>query len=77
MLAKLGGGAGRRSNRKCRLNQPGGVQPRVHVGLGERTRVGGARVRWPDGVRESFGEFEAGKTVVLERGKGSGVKAGG
>ncbi len=39
--------------------------------------TGDVEVRWPDGVRECFGEFEAGQTVVLERGKGSGVKAGG
>lgn len=51
--------------------------PRVHVGLAEREMVGAVDVRWLDGVRESFGDFEAGQTVVLERGKGASRQAGG
>jgi len=45
--------------------------PRVHIGLGEHEMVGAVEVRWLDGVTETFGEFEAGQTVVLEHGKGA------
>ena len=45
--------------------------PRVHIGLGEREMVGAVKVHWLDGTTESFGNFEAGQTVLLERGKGS------
>ncbi len=51
--------------------------PRVHVGLGEHGRVAKVEVRWLDGVTESFGDFDAGKTVVLERGKGPRRRPGG
>jgi hypothetical protein len=44
--------------------------PRVHVGLGEVTRVEGVTVRWVDGTRERFGPFEADRIVELRRGKG-------
>ncbi len=45
--------------------------PRVHVGLAEHQMVGDVEVRWLDGVTETFGDFDAGQTVVLERGKGA------
>lgn len=44
--------------------------PRVHVGLGTRTRVVNVRVRWPDGVVERFGDFPAGQIVTLRRTRG-------
>jgi hypothetical protein len=39
--------------------------------------AGAVEVRWLDGVTESLGDFEAGQTVVLERGKGTSRQAGG
>ncbi len=47
--------------------------PRVHLGLGAATKVDGARVVWPGGVREEFGALEAGKLHRLQRGKGAAV----
>ena len=44
--------------------------PRVHVGLGQETGVRSVTVRWPNGTRERFGDFDAGKIVVLRRGTG-------
>jgi len=44
--------------------------PRVHIGLGQETRVRAVMVRWPDGAQERFGDFDAGKIVVLRRGGG-------
>jgi enediyne biosynthesis protein E4 len=44
--------------------------PRVHVGLGQEAGVRGLMVRWPDGAQERFGDFAAGKIVVLRRGGG-------
>jgi hypothetical protein len=44
--------------------------PRVHVGLGAETIVRNVIVKWPDGVRESFGDLEANRIVVLRRGSG-------
>jgi hypothetical protein len=44
--------------------------PRVHVGLGQEIAVRGVTVRWPDGAQERFGDFDAGKIVVLRRGTG-------
>ena len=44
--------------------------PRVHFGLGDQDKVSSVKVHWLDGTTESFGNFEAGQTVVLERGKG-------
>jgi hypothetical protein len=45
--------------------------PRVHVGLGQEAGVRGVTVRWPDGAQERFGDFAAGKIVVLRRGGGT------
>ena len=57
--------------------------PRVHVGLGRAGGVSEVEVRWPDGQRESFGDFDAGQRVELRRGQGrtapegaAGAKAG-
>ena len=51
--------------------------PRVHVGLGAATRVGAIDVRWPDGVSEHFGPFEADRIVTLKRGLGTGDRGPG
>jgi hypothetical protein len=48
--------------------------PRVHVGLGDATRVEDVTVTWPDGAREAFGAFEAGTVAVLARGAGTRVE---
>jgi len=42
--------------------------PRVHVGLGNETRVRNVTVRWPDGVRDSFGDVPADQIVTLRPG---------
>ena len=47
--------------------------PTVHVGLGAARRVGDVSVRWVDGTREAFGDFEAGQRVELVRGAGRPV----
>ena len=44
--------------------------PRVHVGLGAETTVRNVAVRWPDGVRERFGDMPADRIAVLLRGSG-------
>jgi hypothetical protein len=44
--------------------------PRVHVGLGDVTRVESITVRWADGTRERFGPFEADRIVDIRRGGG-------
>jgi hypothetical protein len=44
--------------------------PRVHVGLGDVTKVESITVRWPDGSRERFGPFEADRVVDIRRGGG-------
>ena len=44
--------------------------PRVHVGLGDLTKVESITVRWPDGTRERFGPFEADRIVEIRRGGG-------
>jgi hypothetical protein len=48
-----------------------GNDPRVHFGLGEHDRAVDVQVRWVDGGVESFGDFETGGIVVLERGTGT------
>ena len=45
--------------------------PRVHVGLGDVTRVESIIVRWADGTRERFGPFEADRIVEIRRGGGT------
>jgi hypothetical protein len=44
--------------------------PSIHLGLGAAARVTGVTVRWVDGAGESFGDFGAGGTAVLRRGRG-------
>ena len=44
--------------------------PRVHIGLGDITRVESVTVRWADGSRERFGPFEADGIVDIRRGGG-------
>jgi hypothetical protein len=44
--------------------------PRVHVGLGNETTVRNVVVKWPDGVREHFGDMPADRIAVLRRGGG-------
>jgi len=44
--------------------------PRVHIGLGAETAVRDVTVRWPDGVRETFGDLTADRIAVLRRGAG-------
>ena len=45
--------------------------PRTHFGLGGETRIRDVVVRWPDGSRERFGDFDAGRWVDLRKGSGS------
>jgi hypothetical protein len=42
--------------------------PRVHVGLGDSTRVDAIVVEWPTGTRERFVGVEADRTIALRRG---------
>ena len=44
--------------------------PRVHVGLGGETMVRNVTVKWPDGVKERFGDLQADRIAVLGRGSG-------
>jgi enediyne biosynthesis protein E4 len=47
--------------------------PRVHVGLGDLTRIDTVDVRWPDGASERFGPFDVDQIVTLRRGTGAPV----
>jgi len=44
--------------------------PRIHLGLGPAGRAEEVVVRWSDGRTESFGDYEPGRTFVLQRGSG-------
>src|SRR5688572_19589034 len=44
--------------------------PRVHVGLGDVTKVESITVRWADGTRERFGPFDVDRIVDIRRGGG-------
>lgn len=44
---------------------------RVHFGIGAAERVSRVEVRWPSGLRETFGPFDANRQVLLEEGRGS------
>jgi hypothetical protein len=44
--------------------------PRVHLGLGEATRLEDVRVRWVDGTVEAFGDLPASALHTLRRGAG-------
>ena len=64
------------TKRQFRKVQPEGSylssnDPRVHFGLGDAESATEVTVRWPTGEVEAFGDFEAGRTVVLEQGAGS------
>ncbi len=61
-----------------RLAQPGtsflsGHDPRVHLGLGDRTNVDSLRVLWPDGSTEDFPGTAADRHLVLRKGAGRAV----
>lgn len=43
------------------------------VGLGDRPRVDRVRVRWPSGLHEAFGPFDAGQRLTLVEGSGRPV----
>ena len=45
--------------------------PRIHVGLGDLTKVESVTVRWLDGTRERFGPFDADQIAEIRRGKGT------
>jgi hypothetical protein len=45
--------------------------PRVHVGLGDATKVESIMVRWADGAHERFGPFDADRIVDIRRGSGT------
>jgi hypothetical protein len=40
------------------------------VGLGQETVARNVTVRWPDGMRERFGDMPADRIAVLSRGSG-------
>jgi hypothetical protein len=48
--------------------------PRVHVGMGRETVARGITVRWADGSRESFGDAQADRIVVLRHGSGKPIR---
>jgi hypothetical protein len=41
--------------------------PRVHVGLGEATRIDSVQVKWPDGKTDSFGPYDADRVLTIRR----------
>ncbi|MGH9219124.1 MAG: ASPIC/UnbV domain-containing protein, partial [Vicinamibacterales bacterium] len=41
--------------------------PRVHVGLGDLTKIESITVRWADGTEQRFGPFDADRIVELRR----------
>ncbi|MXY54220.1 MAG: hypothetical protein F4Y86_17055, partial [Gammaproteobacteria bacterium] len=45
--------------------------PRVHIGLGQFAFARNVVVRWPGGTVERFGDFPAGASAVLARGRGA------
>ena len=45
--------------------------PRIHAGLGDRSRVDSVVVTWPDGGVEAFRDLSAGRYHALRRGEGS------
>jgi hypothetical protein len=44
---------------------------RVHFGLGQLERVDAIEVLWPDGLRETFSDFDSDRYVTLARGLGN------
>jgi hypothetical protein len=49
--------------------------PRLHFGLGTATKVDAIRVRWPDGLEESFPQSPVDRQLVLRRGDGKPLKS--
>jgi len=47
---------------------------RLHFGLGSATKVSRIQVRWPSGLGESFGPYDANREVLLLEGEGVRVK---
>lgn len=45
--------------------------PRVHVGLGDLTKIESVTVRWVDGTSERFGPFDADGIVEIRQGSGT------
>ena len=45
--------------------------PRVHIGLGDLSKVADVEVRWSGGETEGFGDFAGNQIVYLRRGAGS------
>ena len=63
------------SKRLHRTVQPEGSylsanDPRVHFGLGDEYRIRDVTVRWPGGLVEVFGDFDAGQVLDLDQGSG-------
>ena len=48
--------------------------PRVHFGTSDEGRIHDVEVQWPDGIVESFGDFDVGQIVTLSYGTGKGHK---
>ncbi|MFO0877732.1 MAG: CRTAC1 family protein [Gemmataceae bacterium] len=46
------------------------IDPRAHLGLGDATTYDQIRVRWPDGLHESFPGGPADRLLTLRRGEG-------
>jgi hypothetical protein len=44
---------------------------RIHIGLGEATRIDTLDVTWPSGTHERFGPIEAGSFVTIKEGSGT------
>lgn len=64
--------AGRRQFRQVAPNEGycSSQDPRVHVGLGDATRVDRVTVRWLTGGEEVFGPYPSGGVVTLRQGSG-------
>ena len=45
--------------------------PRAHFGLGAVDSIDSVKVRWPDGLEESFTGVTVNQAIVLQRGEGS------
>ena len=44
--------------------------PRLHFGLGERTKVNQIEVRWPSGTEDLIKDVNADRVVVIREGNG-------
>jgi enediyne biosynthesis protein E4 len=68
LTVKVGGATLRRDVRAA-YSYLASNDPRVHIGLGQETVAREVVVRWPDGVRETFGDLPADRVAVLGRGR--------